>query len=261
MSRSLFFILLLSFLQTSVSWAQESSGSQEGSMQPISREQSLPLIQQAPPASSQKLEEQHPRLFWILPTYTVTDSKSVHPLTAQGKFRLFVKDETDPFTIGWVAFEAGLAQSNNDPSEYGQGASGYGKRFGAGLANEVSAGFFGTFLFPTVLHQDPRYHRLGEGPLTKRLGHALIRPVLTHKDSGGRAFNWSGILGSIAASGLSNAYYPERDRGVGATFSRVGSPLPFAMIDELVNEFGPDLEKKITRKKRPAGWLSTPRER
>jgi hypothetical protein len=249
MSQSLFFILLLSILQTSVSWAQESSASQEGSMQPISREQPLPLIQQAPPANSQKLEEEHPRLFWILPTYSVTESKSPRPLTTQGKFRLFVKNETDPFTIGWVAFEAGLAQANNDPSEYGQGASGYGKRFGAGLANETSAGFFGTFLFPTVLHQDPRYHRLGAGPLTRRLGHALIRPVLTHKDSGERAFNWSGILGSIAASSLSNAYRPEGDRGVGATFSRVVMSLPFGMIDQLVDEFGPDLEKKIAGKK------------
>jgi hypothetical protein len=117
------------------------------------------------------------------------------------------------------------------------------------LADETSAGFFGTFLFPSVLHQDPRYHRLGVGSLQKRLGHALIRPVLTHKDSGGRAFNWSGVLGSIAANSLSNAYYPEGDRGVGATFSRVAMSIPFGMIDELVNEFGPDLEKKIAGKK------------
>ena len=142
------------------------------------------------------------------------------------------------------AFEAGLAQSNNDFPGYGQGAAGYGKRFGAGLADEVSGGFFGTFLFPSVLHQDPRYYRLGEGSFKKRLGHALIRPVLTHKDSGGRAFNWSGILGSIAASGLSNAYYPEEDRGVEP--HSPGSRVPSVrMIDQLVNEFGPDLEKKI----------------
>ena len=249
MSQSLFFILLLSILQTSASWAQESSGRYKGSTQPILCEQSFPLIHQAAPANTKKLEDEHPRLFWILPTYTVTDSKSARPLTAAGKFRLFVKDESDPFTIGWVAFEAGLAQSNDDPSEYGQGASGYGKRFGAGLANEVSAGFFGTFLFPTVLHQDPRYHRLGTGSVARRLGHALVRPVLTHKDSGGLDFNWSGVLGSIAASGLSNAYYPEKDRGLGPTFSRVLTSLPFAMIDQLVDEFGPDLQKKITGKK------------
>jgi hypothetical protein len=205
------------------------------------------VAQQVPPAKSR--EEKHPRLFWILPTYTVADSKSTRPLTARGKWRLFVKDKTDPFTLGWVAFEAGLAQANNDFPGYGQGAAGYGKRFGAGLADETASGFFGTFLFPSVLHQDPRYYRLGAGPFQKRLGHALIRPILTHKDSGGRAFNWSGTLGSIATSGLSNAYYPEENRGVGATFSRVAMSIPFSMIDELVNEFGPDLEKKIFGKK------------
>jgi hypothetical protein len=248
MRESLFFILLLSMFPARVSRAQESAGTEPGNRQAISREQSAPVAQEAFPAKSQKLEEEHPRLFWILPTYTVADSKSARPLTTHGKWRLFVQDKTDPFTIGWVAFEAGIAQANNDPSGYGQGAAGYGKRFGAGLADETSGGFFGTFLFPSVLHQDPRYYRLRTGPFQNRLGHALIRPILAHKDSGGRAFNWSGILGSIAASGLSNAYYPEGDRGVGATFSRVAWSLPFSMIDQLVNEFGPDLEKKIVGK-------------
>jgi hypothetical protein len=249
MRGSLFFILLLSMFAAIVSRAQESAGTQPQSTQAVGLEQAAPVAQQAPPAKSQKPEEEHPRLFWILPTYTVADSKSARPLTARGKFRLFVKDKTDPFTIGWEAFEAGLAQANNDFPGYGQGAAGYGKRFGAGLADETAAGFFGTFLFPSVLHQDPRYYRLGAGPFKRRLGHALIRPVLTHKDSGGRAFNWSGMLGSIATSSLSNAYYPEENRGAGTTFSRVAMSIPFSMIDELVNEFGPDLEKKIFGKK------------
>ncbi len=123
-----------------------------------------------------------------------------------GNWRLFLKDETDPFTFGWAALWAGVAQANDDLSEYGQGASGYGKRFGAPVADETAAGFFGTFLFPSVLHQDPRYYRLGARPFKKRFGHALMRPVLTHKDSGGRAFNRSGMLGSIATRGLANAY-------------------------------------------------------
>jgi hypothetical protein len=249
MRGSLFFILLFSLFAASVSRAQESSRTQPDSTQVVGLGQTAPAAQQAPPAKSQKHEEEHPRLFWILPTYSVIDSKSAHPLTARGKFRLFVKDKTDPFTIGWVAFNAGLAQTNNDLPGYGQGAAGYGKRFGAGLADETAGGFFGTFLFPSVLHQDPRYYRLGAGPFKKRIGHALIRPVLAHKDTGGRAFNWSGILGSIATSSLSNAYYPEGDRGVGATFSRVAMSFPFSMIDELVNEFGPDLQKKIVGKK------------
>lgn len=249
MRASIFFVLLLSLFLSSVSRGQESAGTQPEGMQSVSRGQAAAVAQQAPPAESQKLEEEHPRLFLIVPTYTVTSSKSASPLTARGKWRLFLKDETDPFTFGWVAFEAGLAQANDDSSGYGQGAAGYGKRFGAGLADEWAAGFFGTFLFASVLHQDPRYYRVGAGPFKNRLGHALIRPVLTRKDSGGRAFNWSGILGSIAASGLSNAYYPEGDRGAGPTFSRVALRIPFSMIEELFDEFGPDVEKKIFGKK------------
>jgi hypothetical protein len=242
-------LLLLSFFTAGVSRAQEVSRTLLEQTQTVSLGQATPTLKQAPPAESQTLEGEHPRLFWIFPTYTVTDSKSPSPLTAHGKWRLFAKNTTDPFTFGWVAFEAGLAQANDDFPGYGQGAAGYGKRFGTGLADEAAGGFFGTFLFSSILHQDPRYYRLGRGPFKKRLGHALIRPVLTHKDSGGRAFNWSGILGSIATSSLSNAYYPEGNRGVDDTFSRVAMSIPFSMIDELLNEFGPDLQKKIFGKK------------
>ena len=76
----------------------------------------------------------------------------------------------------------------------------------------------------------------------------MIRPVVTRKDSGGRAFNWSGLLGSIAASSLSNLYYPDTDRGVGPTFRRVGTGIPISVIDNLIHEFGPDLEGKFLRK-------------
>jgi hypothetical protein len=249
MRGSVIFIVILSIFPAILSWAQESAVMNPKSSEAVRLESSSLVIQQSPPAGSPKLKEEQARLFWILPTFSVADSKSVRPLTARGKFRLFVKDKTDPFTIGWVAFEAGLAQANNDFPEYGQGAAGYSKRLGAGLANETAGGFFGTFLFPSVLHQDPRYYRLGTGPFKKRLGHALIRPLLTHKDSGGRAFNSSGLLASIATSSLSNAYYPEENRGVCPTFSRVAASVPFRMIDELVNEFGPDLEKKMFGKR------------
>jgi hypothetical protein len=205
MRASVFALLFLSFFPASVSCAQQIPEARLEHTQAVSLGQNAPNVDQAPPAKSQRTEEEHPRLFWIFPTYNVVCSKSPSPLTARGKWGLFVKDKTDPFTFGWVAFEAGIAQANNDFPGYAQGAAGYGKRFGAGLADEVAGSFCGTFLFPSVLHQDPRYYHLGSGPFKKRLGHTLIRPVLTHKDSGGLSFNCSGILGSIAASSLSNA--------------------------------------------------------
>jgi hypothetical protein len=249
MRGSFYFIVILAILPPSISWAQGSDVMPPKSSEVVRLEPTSVVIQQSSPSASTKHEEEQARLFWILPTFSIADSKSARRLSAGGKFRLFVKDKTDPFTIGWVAFDAGLAHANNDFPEYGQGAAGYGKRFGAGLANEAAGGFFGTFLFPSVLHQDPRYYRLGSGPFKTRLGHALIRPVLAHRDSGGRNFNWSGLLGSLATSSLSNAYYPEANRGVGATLSRVAMSVPFRMIDELVNEFGPDLENKMFGKR------------
>ena len=254
MRTSLSLVLLLCLLPAGIS-AEESAGTQPETGQVASPAKTAPVVQQAPllSAENQKLHEKlhgkHPRLFWIFPTYTVVDSKSTSPLTARGKWQLFMKDKTDPFTFGWVAFEAGLAQANNDFSAYGQGAAGYGKRFGAGLADETSSAFFGIFLFPSALHQDPRYYRLGAGPFTKRFGRALIGPISTHRDSGGRTFNWAGILSSTARSGLSNAYYPKGHRGAGATFSRVAIGIPFSMLGQLFNEFGPDVNKKIFRKK------------
>ena len=248
MGTSVFHALILFFLLASTARSQEIPGIQLESEQ-MNLPQLTPVAPQLPTAKSQSVEEEHPRLFWIFPTYTVSESQSPSPLTAGGKWRLYVKDKTDPFTFGWVAFEAGISRRTMIFSDMGRGLPGYGKRFGAGLANEFAGGFFGTFLFPSVLHQDPRYYRLGGGPFKKRLGHALIRPILTHKDSCERTFNWSGVLGSIATSSLANAYYPEGDRGVGPTFSRVGMSIPFSMIDELFNEFGPDLQKKINGKK------------
>ena len=241
---SLFFVLFPPVVR-----AQESPSIQPEELRWTTAAQNVPAAQESPPAKSQNPQEEHPRLFWIFPTYTVSETKTPVSLTSSGKFHIFLKDKTDPYTYGSVAFEAGLGQASNSFSGYGQGAAGYGKRFGAGLADEVSGGFFETFAFPSLFHQDPRYFRQGSGPFKSRLAHALVRPVLTRKDSGGRAFNWSGLLGRIAASGLANAYYPHEDRGAGATFSRVAIGIPFSLVDEVFNEFGPDLEKKILGKK------------
>ena len=200
-------------------------------------------------ASDPGHQEEHPRLFWVVPTYSVTNSKLRSGLSAHEKFRIFAKNALDPFTVGYIAMDAGIGHANNDLSGYGQGTAGYAKRLGAGLANETSASFFRTYVFSSLLHQDPRYFRRGSGPFKNRLIYAMIRPLVTQKDSGGHAFNWSGLLGNIAASSLSNAYYPVGDRGLRPTFERVAFSIPSGVIDHLIDEFGPDLESRFLRKK------------
>ncbi len=238
--------LALAFLPLNISWAQDGA---EFSSQTKNQKVSSALPD-SPTAKATAQEQRPPRIFWIIPTFTVTESKAPTKLTPRQKLEIVVKDIIDPYTIGFTAFTAGIAQANNEPSGYGQGASGYGKRFGASYTDQATAGFFGGFLFPSILHEDPRYYRLGSGPFTHRFAHSLVRPVVTYKDSDGRTFNWCGLLGSLVSSGISNAYYPEEDRGLGKTFSRFAMGIPFSVIDHLVDEFGPDLQHMIVPKKK-----------
>lgn len=240
--------LFLMLLLVNISWAQET-------LRPSLQTETQPSSSALPDSPKPRIpvREQGPsRVFWIIPTFKLTESKTPTRLTPVQKLEIVVKDTIDPYTIGFTAFTAGIAQANNEPPGYGHGAPGYWRRFGANYTDQATTGFFGGFLFPSILHEDPRYYRQGSGPFTHRFTHALIRPMVTHKDSGGRTFNWCGLLGSLASSGLSNTYYPEEDRGVGKTFSRFARAIPFSVIDHLVDEFGPDLQRMVTpKKKRP----------
>jgi hypothetical protein len=227
---------------------------QEASNSPATTQaqQTTAALPDAPVPKIQPDKQQPPRIFWIIPTFKVTESKTPTTLTPHQKLEIVMKDTVDPYTIGFTAFVAGIALASNDPSGYGQGAAGYGKRFGASYADQASAGFFGGFLLPSVLHEDPRYYRQGSGPFLQRFAHALVRPVVTYKDSDGRTFNWCGLMGSLMASGLSNAYYPDDQRGVAKTFSRWATGIPFSVIDHMVDEFGPDLQHLIAPNKQHA---------
>ena len=181
-TRMAFFHFLSLFLLFSrVARAQETQPNPSEGAQQAKPAETVPTVQQMAPPQSPELQEEHPRLFWIIPTYKVSNSKAPVSLSAPEKFRLFVRNTADPSTICYAAFTAGIKQADNKLSGYGQGAEGYGKRLGAGLANATSAGFFRTFLFASLFHEDPRYFRQGSGPFKNRLEHAMIRPVVTRK--------------------------------------------------------------------------------
>src|SRR5260370_39719308 len=98
--------------------------------------------------------------------------------------------------------------------------SGYAKRCGAAIADYSIGEFMSPYAFPSLLHEDPRYFREGEGSTRKRLGHAMASAFTTRSDSGRASFNWSNSVGRIAAGGISQLYYPPENRGVGLVFSR-----------------------------------------
>jgi hypothetical protein len=102
-------------------------------------------------------------------------------------------------------------------------------------------------VFPTLLHQDPRYFRRGIGSGWSRLGYAMGQIFWTHRDSGGTQFNYSEIIGNSTAVAISNAYYVDNRTATDAA-SKLGVQLGFDMASNILKEFWPDLERKFRRK-------------
>lgn len=184
-----------------------------------------------------------------MPSYgTVDGLERVPPLTPGGKFKLALT-YISPYTFGFVALRAGIDQAVDSKHNYGQGMEGYGKRYGADLADGLSNAVFVTGVFPSLLHQDPRYYRRRQGSFFDRTGYALSRVLITRQDSGRSFFNFSEVLGNAASSGLSTAYYPDNEQTAGDFAVRAGIQFGFDAGFNVLKEFYPDIMRKVFKKK------------
>ncbi len=189
-------------------------------------------------------------MFGIVPTYGLVEAgMQPTPLTSGQKFKLAVQ-YLNPYTFAFVAAEAGVNQARNSPKEYGQGAEGFGKRYGAGFADGLTAGILITGVYPSLLRQDPRYYRLGEGNSSHRTGYALTRILVTRQDSGRKVLNFSEILGSFSSSALAVTYYPKSQRNFSDVAERAGIQFAFDAGFNVLKEFYPDIERKLFGRKR-----------
>ncbi len=184
-----------------------------------------------------KVEEKQ-RVLGIVPNFYVSYISDPVPLTSKQKFNLAWKTVVDPVTFLLVGGSAGVEQAQNHFAAYGQGAQGYGKRFGANYADTVAGTFIGGALLPSLLKQDPRYFYKGSGSKTSRFFYAIGNAVICKGDNGHWQTNYSNILGSLAAGGISNLYYPEQDRsGAGLTFENATIGIGTSAASNLLQEF------------------------
>jgi hypothetical protein len=182
-----------------------------------------------------------------VPAFNVAYLKTFKPLTPREKFDEWVQGTYDPLGFGLYAFEAAtLEHSSRDGfCGYGEGWGGYGKCLGAIELDANTSSFLGDFLFPVILHQDPRYFRLGRGSFGKRMGYAISRVFVTHADSGRTVFFTSGLSGSVLAAAASNLYSPVQDRGFGHTLNRFGLDLADTALFNAAAEFWPDIKRRL----------------
>jgi hypothetical protein len=184
-----------------------------------------------------KVEEKQ-RLLGVVPNFYVSYDQHALPLTSRQKFELAWKTIIDPVNFGVIGAIAGIQQAQNDFSGYGQGAAGYGRRYGANWGNFVTGTYIGGAILPSLLKQDPRYFYKGTGSTRSRVMYAIANAVICKGDNGRWQPSYSNILGSLASGGVSNLYYPAKNRdGAELTFENALINIGATAATNILQEF------------------------
>ena len=188
------------------------------------------------------------RGFGVLSNYTLPrDLKNVEPMPAREKWKLGTLEAFGPASFLLAGATAGIGQADNKFPTWGQGAESFGKRYGAAFADRVVDNYLASAVFPILLHEDPRYFRMGRGPFFRRLGYAVGRIAVTRTDAGSSRANFSEFLGTAVAAGVSNVYYPAEQRTIGNTAQTFGVQLATDALFNVMREFWPDVHRKVSK--------------
>lgn len=196
-------------------------------------------------AEDQLRQQEHQRIMGVIPNFNTTNLQNAAPLSPGQKFRLAFRGAIDPFQFVAAGALAGYGQATDDNAAYGQGAQGYAKRYGAAYADSADGVLWGNAIFPSLLHEDPRYFRKGSGGVWSRVFYAVSTTVRTKDDNGKWGWNYANVLGNVTAGGISNLYYPSSNRGVGLTLEGAATVTAEGALGSLGVEFWPDISRKL----------------
>lgn len=197
-------------------------------------------------------EEKKQKMLGVVPIPGVSYYRYAPALTPRQKFEVMILTYGTPFPYLSAGFQAGLSQAFDNFEGYGQGVSGYGKRFGSALLDGFNSGFFSNYFYPVIFKQDPRYFRLGEGSKKRRVWSTVEQEFVTKRDSDRTpVFSYSNVLGALTSGSISNAYYPQEERGFELTVSRTAVALGWGMVGNFVLEFWPDITHHFRTRAKP----------
>ncbi|WP_353065105.1 hypothetical protein RBB77_04700 [Tunturibacter psychrotolerans] len=205
-----------------------------------------PVETSNPDAVSANGTQQTKRILGIMPNFrSVSADVKLPPLSGKDKFIIAGKDTFDYSSFFIAGIQAGFAMNGNSYPEFHQGLKGYGRYYWHTLADTIDENFMVGGLGPIVFKQDNRFYTLGHGGFPKRAVYAFSRVLISRQDDGDATFNFSEVIGSGAAAGVSTLYYPTKYR----TWTKVGQKwLTSDLIDGanfLLKEFWPDINKAV----------------
>jgi hypothetical protein len=199
-------------------------------------------------AEEQLKAQEHQRVMGVMATFNTTTNRNALPLSSGQKFQLFFKGETDPWPFGLALVVGAIGQADDSYPEWGYGAQGYAKRFGAAYTDAFIGNFFGNAVLTSMLHEDPRYFQKGTGSFTKRALWAASSTVWCRRDKGTWGPNYANVGGNLIGAAIARAYYPASERTVGDTIQDGITVSVEGIVGSEVIEFWPDIARHYKRK-------------
>jgi hypothetical protein len=202
-------------------------------------------------AAAQLKAEESQRMAGIIPNFMAVNSGKALPISPGQKFQLFFKGSVDSYQFALAGIDALIGQAENSDQGYHQGLKGFARRYGANYADNFDGNFWGNAVLPSLLHQDPRYFRMGHGPILKRTLYSISTTFRTHGDNGNWQPNVSNLLGNLIGASISNLYYPnypDNEQGLYPTLRRGLSVTYQGTIGGLLEEFYPDISDHFKRR-------------
>ena len=221
---------------------QSSSSSQTGAAQSDAQKS------QHEKAEEQLKEQEKQRVMGVMATFNTTSNRNAAPLSSGQKFKLFFKSSTDPWPFMLAGVVSGIGQADDSYAEWGQGAQGYAKRYGAAYSDAFIGNFFGNAVLPSILHEDPRYFQKGTGSATSRFLWAAASTVWCRRDNGKWGPNYANVVGNLMGAAVARAYYPASERTVGDTINDGLTVSVEGIVGAEVIEFWPDLVRHHKKK-------------
>jgi hypothetical protein len=187
---------------------------------------------------------------WLYGAFIPKDAP-IEPLSGEERFKLYLRQTyTTPGIYIKTGFFLVHDQAKNDPPEWGQGASGFGKRLGSLQAQNIIQNSL-TSLGDAAVKFEPRYDRCRCVGAWPRISHAIVRNFVTYGGADDKALRPQimPFAAAFGAGGAVGSWEPNYPSVLTKGYQSVVTQAWVGIVIDALAEFAPDIKRMLHKDK------------